>query len=338
MIAPMGTVARPDFAAFVKAVRLLNSSLELDAVLRGLFAGIEELLHPSSWSLLLREDKGDALVFALARTPHGKRLVGRRLAAGEGIAGWVVKSERTLLIPDVRRDDRFSDRTDRAIGFETRSVIAVPLRTPERVIGVIELVNSLEEREFTDEDVALLEAFADLAAIAIQNARTHGELLKLARSDPLSGLLNSHAFLATVEEAVHRGERFAVIFSDMDRFKELVDRHGHVCGSAALAEVGRLYREALVEGEVGCRFGGDEFAFLLPGADAEKAERRCRELEGLLASRRFLVEEGIAARLDASFGWALFPEDAWTSRALLHVADARMYEVKRARRRARGRS
>jgi len=193
------------FAAFARAAHLLNSSLDLDVVLRGLLDGLEELLRPSSWSLLLREDGGDALVFRLVRNERDRALVGRRLAPGEGIAGWVIQSGETLLIPDVRQDERFSSRMDQEMGFATRSIIAVPLRVESRAIGVIEIVNALDERGFDPEDVSILESFADFAAIAISNAQAHSELLELTRNDPLSGLRNSQYFLSCVDQAVAQG-------------------------------------------------------------------------------------------------------------------------------------
>jgi diguanylate cyclase (GGDEF)-like protein len=327
---------RPDFAAFVRAARTLNSSLDVHAVLRGLLEGLEELLQPSSWSLLLRDDVTGNLVFTLVRSEVDAALAGKHLDPGEGIAGWVMKSGETLLISDVTKDTRFSSRMDQVTGYATRSIVAVPLRVENRPIGVLEIVNAMDERIFTPDDVEILQAFADFTALAIDNARAHTELLELTRNDPLSGLRNSRFFLACVDEAVGKGERFAVLFSDMDRFKQLVDGHGHMNGSAALAEVGRVYAVALAPGEIGCRFGGDEFAFLLPGADGSRAATRCNELASLIANRTFLVDEGINASLEASFGWAAFPEDALTPRVLLHIADSRMYEAKRNRKRARG--
>lgn len=326
---------RPDFAAFVRAARTLNSSLEVTAVLRGLLDGLEELLQPSSWSLLLRDDVTGALVFTLVRSEVDQALAGKQLDPGEGIAGWVMQTGETLLIPDVNGDTRFSKRMDETTGYATRSIVAVPLRVENRPIGVLEIVNAMDERVFTADDVEILQAFADFAALAIDNARAHSALLELTRNDPLSGLRNSRFFLSCVDEAVGGGERFAVLFSDMDRFKQLVDGHGHMNGSAALAEVGRVYGRALAPGEVGCRFGGDEFAFLIPGADGVRAAARCHELATLVSARTFLVDEGINASLEASFGWAAFPEDALTPRVLLHIADSRMYEAKRKRRRAR---
>ncbi len=326
---------RADFEAFVRVAQVLSSSLDLDAVLGELLAGIDDLLRPTHWSLLLREEEGDGLVFRLVGAAGDPSLCGVRLAPGEGIAGWVVQTGQSLVVRDPASDPRFSGRVDELIGFDTRSIVAVPLRAGGRVLGVIELVNELEAGDFSSDDLRLLEAYADFAAIALRNASAHGELLEASRSDPLTGLRNSRYFLACAQEAVQGGEPFALVFFDMDHFKAMVDRHGHVCGSAALAEVGAVLREMLGPGEIGCRFGGDEFAFLLPGADATRAAERSRKFAREIESRCFLTARNLAIRLGASFGWAAFPEDAREADALLRCADERMYAAKRAARRAR---
>lgn len=326
---------RPDFATFVRVARLLSSSLDVDIVLRELLTGLDRLLQPTNWSLLLRVDESDELVFRHVSSAGDQRLRGQRLAAGEGIAGWVLQNEQAVLVRDPSSDERFSGRLDRMTGFDTTSIVAVPLRAEGHVVGVIELVNQLEEREFSSEEFQILEAFADFAAIAIHNARTHGELLESSRNDPLSGLRNSRYFLTCVEQAVGREERFALVFFDMDRFKQLVDQHGHMSGSEALAEVGQVLRETLADDEIGCRFGGDEFAFLLPDVDGQGAAARAEALAATIRGRVFLTARGIDARLDASFGWASHPEDGLEADALLRLADTRMYEAKRAARRAR---
>jgi len=331
----MGSPKRPGFSSFAEVARLLNSSLEIHAVLRQLLEGLDRLLGPSRWSLLLKDEPTGDLVFVVARSEVDQVLVGRRLKPGEGVAGWVAVHGKTLLLPDVATDPRFSRRMDEETHFATRSIVAVPLRASDRVIGVIEIVNALGEREFTPEDVEILEVFADFAAVAISNARVHGALVEANRNDPLTGLRNSTYFLAAVEDAVRKGDVFALIFFDMDHFKPLVDEHGHVRGSAALAEVGQLMLGMLQEGEVGCRFGGDEFTLLLPGADAERAAQRAKELSVLIQTHTFLGTEGICARLEASFGWAAFPGDGAAPIDLLHLADARMYAAKRQHARSR---
>jgi len=326
---------RPEFDTFLRVASLLNSSLDLDTVLRDLLSGVENLLRPTHWSLLLIDDETGELVFTLAQGAVGDSLKGHRLAPDEGIAGWVATNDQPLLLPDVGADPRFSPRMDEASGFQTRSIVAVPLRARERCIGVLELINAMDDRAFTETDAQILRGYADFAAIAIQNARTHAATIELTRTDLLTGLRNSKYFLVCVQEAIERDEPFALVFFDMDRFKTLVDTHGHVRGSAALAEVGTILREALCPPEEGCRFGGDEFSLLLPGRDRAAAAARCRVLAGLIAQHTFLVGEGLAVQLSASFGAAAFPDDARTATALLHEADERMYEAKRARKVAR---
>jgi diguanylate cyclase (GGDEF)-like protein len=326
---------RPDFRIFLRAASLLNSSLDVDVVLRELLDGLDRLLQPTHWSLLLRDETTGELVFTLVRGDAQPQLLERRLAPDEGIAGWVATHDEALLITDVAEDPRFSSRMDTISGFRTQSVVAVPLRARAHCIGVLELINALHERVFDATDVEILQSYADFAAIAIHNARTHEAIVELSNNDPLTGLRNSQYFIRCVEDAIAREEPFAIVFFDMDRFKRLVDTHGHVRGSAALAEVGRWLHAELGAGEIGCRFGGDEFALLFPGADRAGAEARCRELEQRLVTRTFLDQEGIHATLGASFGAAAFPVDGRTAVALLHLADERMYQSKRDRKLAR---
>jgi diguanylate cyclase (GGDEF)-like protein len=331
----VANLPRPDFRIFFRAASLLNSSLDVEVVLRELLDGLDRLLKPTHWSLLLRDEATDELVFTLVRGDAQPQLLRRRLAPDEGIAGWVVTHDEALLIPDVGADPRFSSRMDTLSGFRTQSVVAVPLRARAQCVGVLEIINALNERVFDASDLEILQSYADFAAIAIQNARAHAAIVELSKNDPLTGLRNSQYFIRCVEIAIAAEAPFAIVFFDMDCFKRLVDTYGHVRGSAALAEVGRWLHDALAAGEIGCRFGGDEFALLFPDADRASADGRCRELETRLTTRTFLDDEGIHATLGASFGAAAFPVDGRTAVALLHVADERMYASKRERKLAR---
>lgn len=332
---PVPTPDRPDFETFLRVASVLNSSLDLDAVLRELLSGVEQLLRPTHWSLLLTDEATGELIFTLARGDVASSLHGRRLASGEGIAGWVAAHDRPLLLPDATSDRRFSIRMDELSGFHTRSIVAVPLRADGRCIGVLEIINAMDERQFTEADARILSGYADFAALAIRNARTHAAVVELTRTDLLTGLRNSQYFLTCVNEAIVRTNRFALVFFDMDRFKALVDTHGHVCGSAALAEVGTVLGHALDDAEVACRFGGDEFALMLPDHDVASGNARCVALADAIAAHTFLRDRGLTIRLSASFGTAAFPQDGGTAATLLHEADARMYAAKRARKLAR---
>src|SRR5512134_397219 len=159
-----------ELATMVEIGKALTSTLKLEEVLQVIMERVSSLLKPKAWSLLLLDEPSGELVFEIAVSPTDVDLKGARLARGEGIAGWVAEHGEPLLIPDVSKDPRFCDAIDRAASFTTRSVICIPVKSRERTLGVVELVNSLDEESFSEADLKLLTTIADFAAIAIENA------------------------------------------------------------------------------------------------------------------------------------------------------------------------
>jgi len=100
------------------------------------------------------------------------------LKMGEGIAGWVAQSGKAVIVPDARKDPRFNQKVDEETGFETRSILAVPLVVKDRIIGVAEVINPLDGRLFTDDDLHLFSTFGRQVALAIENARMHKMMLE----------------------------------------------------------------------------------------------------------------------------------------------------------------
>lgn len=255
------------------------------------------------------------------------------MARGEGVAGWVVEHDRPAVIRDVEADPRFAGRFDRQSGFRTRSLVALPLRSRNRVVGVMELCNVLEDRELGERELELLRIVCECAGVAVDNATIHGRVLELSRSDPLTGLLNSTAFVEEVE-AVAEGARetrepFSVLFLDIDDFKRVVDGHGHLEGSRVLAQVGQRLRNRLGPGDRATRFGGDEFAVLLPGRGRVAAQRWAATLRAALRDAPYHCGRGQSVHLTLSMGLASSPEDGRTAAELMKASDVAMYEVKR---------
>jgi PAS domain S-box-containing protein len=165
-------------AALNKAGRLVASTLDLDTLLRLVMEQIEGLLDVEAASLTLREpgSAGEELVFVAATGPGSERLVGVRMPATVGIAGWVMRETLPALVSDVRSDPRFYDRIDAVTGMTVHSLLAVPLVFQDKVLGVVEAVNKLPvdgQSAFDQDDLEMLEALAGSAAIAIQNARLY---------------------------------------------------------------------------------------------------------------------------------------------------------------------
>jgi diguanylate cyclase (GGDEF)-like protein len=312
--------------------RALTSTLELPEVLHLVMQKVSELLRAGSRSLLLVDEAAGELYYEVAVGPGAERLGQARLPLGDGIAGWVAREGQPVLVEDVRGDPRFSDRFDALAGAETRYVLAVPLLARGRVLGVIEVAGGEAARPFSPEDLLTLRTIADYAAIAIDNAQAYERIKDLTIVDDHTGLFNARHLYRTLESEVARsgryGRPFSVVFLDLDRFKNVNDRHGHQVGSAALKEVGELLRRALRSADVPIRYGGDEFVLLLPEADRAQALAVAERIRGQLEAARFLSDRGLEVRITASFGVATFPEDGADAEAVLGAADAAMYRVK----------
>jgi diguanylate cyclase (GGDEF)-like protein len=325
-----------EVAAFYEIGKALTSTLELGRVLELIMVKVGDLLAPSNWSLLLLDEKSSELIFELVDGPDSGGLQGQRLGAGEGLAGQVAQSGQPLLVTDVREDPRFSPRFDRAGQFETRSVLAVPLHARDRTLGVIELVNGAGGHVFTPDDRRTLSALADYAAIAIDNARNFARVQEITIIDEHTGLFNSRHLRATLATEVRRSERFhrpvSLVFLDLDHFKDVNDLHGHLVGSALLRHVGQKLKGMLRGVDIPTRYGGDEFAVVLPETDAQAALRAARRWHQELRQTRFDVRPDLQLTVTASFGVACFPDHASNEESLIGVADAAMYAVKNASR------
>jgi diguanylate cyclase (GGDEF)-like protein len=311
-----------------EVARITSASLSLDDVLQKVMAAVSRLFAPQDWSILLRDDATQGLRFCLALGQAAEHLKNLHLAPNEGIAGWVLMNDRAAVIPDVGCDPRFQKRFDEMTGFQTRSMIALPMRSRGRVIGVMELCNVLEGDRVSSADVDFLQLLCEYAGVAVDNARTHAQVLEMSRRDPLSQLLNSTAFLQELNEEVKRGAPFSVLFFDIDDFKRVVDTHGHLTGSSVLAEIGGRLRSRLAPGDRGSRFGGDEFCALLMGKDRAAASAWAESLRAALRAPGYQREQGKNIAITASIGIASFPADGQNGEELLKAADTAMYRVK----------
>ena len=154
----------------------ITSSLDLDTTLSLIMKKVEEAFNVEAGSLLLLE--GGRLVFRESFGPAGEQVKPFSLEVGQGIAGWVAMTGQSVLVSDAKQDQRHFAGIDQATSYATRSLVCVPLKGPEGIIGVFELMNPRDRAAFTNHDLALLESVATYAVVAIQNAKLHQQTVR----------------------------------------------------------------------------------------------------------------------------------------------------------------
>ncbi|HXZ27309.1 MAG TPA: sensor domain-containing diguanylate cyclase [Terriglobales bacterium] len=320
-----------ELGIFHDVAKALTSTLNLDSVLQTIMDKMAEYFRPDTWSLLMVDEAKDELYFAIAVGDAADTLKTLRLKMGEGIAGWVAKHGEALIVPDVYTDPRFAKRVDDMTKWKTRSIICIPLRAKHRVLGVIQLINCVIE-SFSDNDMLLLQALCDYAAIAVDNARAVEKIQELTITDDVTGLYNARHLYKTLEAEVYRSARFgyefSVVFIDLDHFKHVNDTYGHLVGSKLLAEIGYMIKTHLRLIDYAFRYGGDEFVILLPQTPKDSAQVVAKRLLDVFRQCKFLRDDSLNINVRASMGIAAYPEDAKSAHEIIRQADEMMYTVK----------
>ena len=321
-----------ELSTLVEIGKALTSTLSRQDVLNVVMEKVSLLLHSKIWSLLLADEKSGEMTFEIAVSPAAEKLKGLRLKKGEGIAGWVAEHGEPLVIPDAKKDDRFSDQIDKATSYETRSVICVPLKSKNRTLGVIELINTDTKESFSESDLPILTTIADYVAIAIENALYFETINELIITDDLTSLYNSRHFSELIDYEIERAKRYnnklSLVFFDIDYFKKVNDTHGHLVGSRILSEIGALVKKSTRRSNLAARYGGDEFVILLPSTDKAGAIKMANDLLDIIRNNKFKADDDTPINLTASFGVATYPTDADDKPELVRLADMAMYSVK----------
>jgi GAF domain-containing protein len=170
----------------IEVATRLNSTLNLSELLQMLMNATRELLHAEDSSLLLVDEETQELTFEVATGDTAEEVVKHRVPPGQGIAGWVVQHAQPLRSDAPALDPRFYGGIDQSLGFQTRSILAVPLVVRDRVIGVVEAINKRDAPGFSDQDLELALAFASQAAVAIDNAQLYARLAEAVVTSRLS--------------------------------------------------------------------------------------------------------------------------------------------------------
>jgi diguanylate cyclase (GGDEF)-like protein len=248
---------------------------------------------------------------------------GKRVPLGVGIIGRVARTDEMALVQNTA--------IAHVSGLlpESKSVMCLPIRYGETFMGVLN-IESQRENAFTPQDVLILNTLADLLATALHNALVFQKLQQQSITDGLTGIKTRRFFAEALssewKRASRSGRPFSVVMIDLDKFKEVNDSMGHLEGDLMLARVARLLEQKCRQSNVVARYGGDEFIILMPETGIEQAQILSDRLRVWVATDPMLSERQVTG----SFGVAAFPLHGATTEDIVRVADAGMYNSKRA--------
>ena len=294
----------------------LSSDLRLDEVLDRIVENALRALPGKDFALVVLDEDGDPGCPRSSGIGPGAR---RRLAAWAATAGAIdAPQARDHLI----EDPELERLAMRAHGHGFAQLRAEPLRAHDRRLGAL-VVLAAPGNLFTDEDAELLSAFAEQAAIALSNALLFQDLVEQATEDALTALPNRRQFEVLLRRELERSGRYGEIFTvamlDLDRFKAVNDNCGHDAGDTLLRDVAATVMETCRTADVPARYGGDEFALILPETDQYAAAALCERLR---------TEVEALGPVSLSWGVAEYPTHGTRRAELLRAADAAMYASK----------
>jgi diguanylate cyclase (GGDEF)-like protein/putative nucleotidyltransferase with HDIG domain len=254
---------------------------------------------------------------------------------GQGLSGWVAENVKPILNGNPSVEAGYLN--DPTKYSTLRSALAVPLNGVTGLLGVLALYRA-DRDAFSKENLRILIAISPKVALAIENALTHRRLETSITTDYLTNLPNARSLFLSLDNEVARAQRtrssLAVVVCDLDGFKIVNDRFGHLTGNKVLRSIAAGLREVCGPTDYLARMGGDEFVILRPGDDVDELERRIEDMRTAVRRAGEAAPEPIA--LGMSVGVATYPEDGADAEELLAESDRRMYKNKRLRKKERG--
>lgn len=313
---------------FVDIGRSIAQAKTIEDTLAEVMRHVGDIFTPLDWSLLLKDPQTGDLTFTVVIGKNASKLQGKRLPQGEGIAGWICENAQPVIAEDVASDERFSCRIDQYTQFETKSIIGVPLKVDDRVIGVIELINKINGQAFTPFELKILTTIADFAAIAIERAYFSRALKKMATEDALTGVKNRRTMEQVLAQELSKAKRYGTSLSllmvDVDAFKTINDTYGHLAGDQVLKKLAQIIVDTVREVDTVCRFGGDEFVVIMPNTSASRAETVRTRIQEAIDYHNSLGGE---IQFRCSIG--LHSVDSGAQNGLLAMLDSDLYRQKR---------
>ena len=309
----------------IEVTNALASETELNSTLAEVTVVACKLLDARASALELISEDGRTLEMkAAAGLPP--EVIGMQFPVHDSFTGWVVQSGEPRTSVDPARDPSIADASKKLLGHSPMA--AAPLRHRGQPLGVLSCIS---DRQFSTDDVELLQALADQAAIAIENARLFQQVHSLSHTDPMTKLANRRQLerdLTREFAAARRGRQLVAVMFDLNGFKAYNDRYGHLAGDEALCVFANVLAQETRAMNLAARYGGDEFIVLLADSDIIGARIFVERMRAEFARAAATLSRGL---LSVSAGIAEYNSEMKSPDELLAAADRDLYDAKSAR-------
>jgi diguanylate cyclase (GGDEF)-like protein/putative nucleotidyltransferase with HDIG domain len=314
--------ARQEAQTLFELSQDLGASLSLGETLSVFAVKLRHAMSYDAIAIYVRH--GDELVPEYVNGDNFRLFTSLRIPMGQGLSGWVAQNLKPILNGNPSVEPGYLN--DASKYSTLTSALAVPLEGLHGVVGVVALYHA-EKDFFTSDHLRILLAVSSKMAMAIENALKYEQAENSAVTDYLTGLPNARSLFLQLDREMARckrdGTSLTVMVSDMDGFKQINDRFGHLEGNRVLRQFASALRETSREYDYVARMGGDEFVVIAPGLTPEASSRKAEQMRELAQQTgREVCNEEI---LSLSVGKAVYPEDGLDAEKLLSEADKRMY-------------
>ncbi|MCK5707498.1 MAG: response regulator [Candidatus Aureabacteria bacterium] len=308
----------------------IGGQLDLNRTLTVIVSRISELLHCNRITVMLLDDKKKHLSIRAAKGFPEKEAKKVKVKVGDSISGYVAKTKEALFSRDIEQDSRFKKISSEQ--YFNKSLLSVPLKIREDIMGVINVNNKRNNELFTIDDRDILMTIAYNAAIAIENSRRYEKAQKDAVTDSLTKLYNQRYFFNALDIEVERAKRYktklSLIIIDIDNFKEVNDKYGHQQGDRVLANIARMFAKSIRKPAVLARYGGEEFAIIVPQTDIKGASMLAERLRVRIEKHSFLLKKSKRVKLTISLGVSEYKKGI-SAKKLVGNTDKALYKAKK---------
>jgi diguanylate cyclase (GGDEF)-like protein/putative nucleotidyltransferase with HDIG domain len=318
--------ARQEAQTLFELSQDLGASLSLGETLSVFAVKLRRAMPYDAIAIYVR--RGDELVPEYVNGDNFRLFASLRIPIGQGLSGWVAQNLKPILNGNPSVEPGYLNDSSK---YSTlNSALAVPLEGLQGVVGVVSLYHA-EKDFFTSDHLRILLAVSSKMALAIENAMKFEQAESSAVTDYLTGLPNARSLFLQLDREMARCKRdnksLTVMVTDLDGFKQINDRFGHLEGNRVLRLFAHSLKETSREYDYVARMGGDEFVVIAPGLTAEAALRKAEQMRELAQQAgKDVCNEDI---LSLSVGKAVYPEDGMDAEKILSEADKRMYLQKR---------